>query len=596
MMPFVSRSLPAEKDSYSGKLTQGLRLLIVTDPRCVNEPLHPNRFDSWGTVYGYFIIRSLQQHGAYVEIESIDEAVIDTFPRIENDALFDHALFIVNRVSDLYPPELFANVRKKLKPGGRLFSLDDHDKNIVHEDMRFCATITSPDSDVERKKQVFWGADGNIFYSDKDKDTLRILLDTWHFEERKWDRTREILQSAINNLELFDLKKIGKKNIEIIAWGSTGPEIFSCDRDIERLVRIPPRIRFDDMVKLLSSTDIFMVTHSESMGLTILEAAVSGCLVAVPAPVEGDREIGHFIKRDLTSTIPHFEYPMNEEELDPPWNEMLEHINSEAIRGESIDLDWFSVAGRMVSEFGSGSDPIAESVNEKIGYSFDDRSRMIATKNLISEVDPSPESISNFIMNWYNNPNFDPDTRTTFFDMLEKSMDSGLDPISWFRNRCLQQYSIISGLSMDVLVTIDGLGGFYQNLDKSDRRLNLISKILSDFDDQKAVLDIQEEDRRKILVENLEILSESNFLHFMLDPEGDANRSLGRILEEVYSEDDGILEAIITRIPHQKDPWIIMIRRQWNMGNHQSAISIANEAVKHHPEDSWVQEIANRSV
>tara|TARA_A100001234_G_scaffold220800_1_gene234640 strand:- start:58 stop:1839 length:1782 start_codon:yes stop_codon:yes gene_type:complete len=593
MMPFVSRSFPVEEGSSSGKLAQGLRLLIITDPRCVNEPLHPNRFDSWGTVYGYFIIRSLQQHGAYVEIESIDEAVIDTFPRIGNDAPFDHAIFIVNRVSDLYPPELFVNVRKKLRPGGKLFSLDDHDKNIVHEDMRFCATITSPNSDVDKKKQVFWGADSDIFYSDKDEDTLRILLDTWHFEERKWDRTREILQSAIDNVELFDLEKIGKKNIEIIAWGSTGPEIFSCDDDIERLVRIPARIRFDDMVDLLSSTDIFMVTHSESMGLTILEAAVSGCLVAIPTPLEGDREIGHFIKRDLASTIPHFEYSMNEGKVDPPWNEMLEHIDSKAIRKDSIDLDWSSVARRMIGEFGRGSGPSAGSADERIEYSFDDRSRMVATKNLISESNPSPESISNFIMNWYNNPNFDSDTKATFFNMLEKSLDSKLDPDSWFRNRCLQQYSIISGLPVEVIVTIERLGG---DLDKPDRRLNLISKILSDFDTKGAVLDVGEGDRRKILLENLEILSENDFLHFMLDPEGDANRSLGRILEEIYLQDFEILEAIITRIPHQMDPWKIMIRGHWNLGNHQLAISIANEALKHHPEDSWIQEIANRGV
>jgi len=218
---------------------------------------------------------------------------------------------------------------------------------------------------------------------------------------------------------------------------------------------------------------------------------------------------------------------------------------------------------------------------------------MIATKNLISEANPSPESISNFIMDWYNNPNFDLDTRATFFDMLEKSLDSELDSISWFRGRCIQRYSIISGLSIETLAAIDGIG---DNLDSSDRRLNLISKILSDFDGQKTVLDIQQGDRRKILLKDLKILSETNFLHLMLDPEGDANRSLGRILEENYSGDAEILEAMITRIPHQIDPWIIMIRRQWNMGNHQSAISIANEALKHHPEDSRVQEIANRGV
>lgn len=218
---------------------------------------------------------------------------------------------------------------------------------------------------------------------------------------------------------------------------------------------------------------------------------------------------------------------------------------------------------------------------------------MVATKNLISEANPSPESISNFIMNWYNNPNFDSDTKATFFNMLEKSLDSKLDPDSWFRGRCLQQYSIISGLPVEAIDTIERLGG---DLDKPDRRLHLISKILTDFDTKGAVLDVGEGDRREILLENLEILSENGFLHFMLDPGGDANRSLGRILEEVCLQDFEILEAIITRFPHQMDPWKIKIRGQWNLGNHKSAISIANEALKHHPEDSWIREIANRGV
>ena len=94
------------------------------------------------------------------------------------------------------------------------------------------------------------------------------------------------------------------------------------------------------MVKLLSCTDIFMVTHSESMGLTILEAAVSGCLVAIPVPSDNDAVIGNFIKKDLASTIPHFEYPVSEEVLNPPWNEMLEHLNPDAIRRS--DLNWHS--------------------------------------------------------------------------------------------------------------------------------------------------------------------------------------------------------------------------------------------------------------
>ena len=34
---------------------------------------------------------------------------------------------------------------------------------------------------------------------------------------------------------LIDLNKTGKKNLEIIAWGANGPEIFCCFEDIENM-------------------------------------------------------------------------------------------------------------------------------------------------------------------------------------------------------------------------------------------------------------------------------------------------------------------------------------------------------------------------
>ena len=110
-------------------------------------------------------------------------AVTGTFSRIRKEDFFDHAIFVINRVSELYAPVLFENVRKKLKSNGKLFSLADDDSEIIHEDFRFCATIIHPDKDPGKKKQIFWGVDEGIFRSEKDPATLRILLDTWHFND-----------------------------------------------------------------------------------------------------------------------------------------------------------------------------------------------------------------------------------------------------------------------------------------------------------------------------------------------------------------------------------------------------------------------------
>ena len=142
MAPVLSPTVPFNRhEDEDGK---GLKLLLVTDPRCQTLPLMPHNFDSWGTVYAYFITKSLVGQGAEVEMESISEILRGSTPCLNEDRDFDAAIIVVNRASSIYGAELFTEIRKIIRKDARVYALDDHDTGIEFEDLRFSATVIEP--------------------------------------------------------------------------------------------------------------------------------------------------------------------------------------------------------------------------------------------------------------------------------------------------------------------------------------------------------------------------------------------------------------------------------------------------------------------
>ena len=213
----MERANPPE-ESVLDLDASGLKILIVADPRCLTLPLLPNNFDSWGTVYGYFICKSLLKLGANVEMESVGEIMRQSYTSLDDSHDFDAAIIIVNRASSIYGEDLFSRIRDVIKTNALIYTMDDHDREIEFEDLRFAATIVEPEKKQTRKMQVYWGCDPSYLVPRKSSKTLRVLLDTWHFEEKKWDRTRDILISAVEYFAEFESESVGKEEVEILAW------------------------------------------------------------------------------------------------------------------------------------------------------------------------------------------------------------------------------------------------------------------------------------------------------------------------------------------------------------------------------------------
>ena len=339
-----------------------------------------------------------------------------------------------------------------------------------------------------------------------------------------------------------------------------------------------------------------MVTHSESMGLTILEAAVSGCLVAIPVPARDEEKIGHFIKEDLTQTIPHFSYPMTDFELNPPWGEIVQSLDPHKTRESCLDLNWNAVAIRMIEEFNQiEKSNLVSSVDEGDVNSFDERRRMLSMRDTIGKEGKSVEVVLDCIINWYNHPNFDAEIKRAYFQILKDCIGDGEDLERWFKNRILLLYSHLSGLSLE---TISMLEKIRVNPEVSDRKLNWIGKILNDLNwwiDDGSYQDI---DGRDIMLENMKVFLANGLLYNLLlsihADKIDQTWSFSRIIGDFYSNDLEVLQSITRYDPFQLDIWKILIRYHWNNKDQKTAIALAKCALEFHPDDLWLKEISNR--
>ena len=328
-------------------MKEEIRILLVVDPKVATEPLMPQRLFNWSTVYSYSLIQSFKRLGHDVEIENVFEIIKGDSPRLGSKR-FDFVLVILNNASKDFGTDLFERLRGLVIPDGLIGTISDHDFGIEFEDIRFCATVISPREKDPRAHQVFWGCDPNFLEPEKDEDCLTILLDSWFFEDKKYDRTPEILDACLEYSKSTEGFIGGKKKIRILAWGNDGIEEFQYEGKNE-LVHKPNRVGFETLMENLRRADVFMVTHSESMGLTILEAAMAGCVVVIPVPAIPNPDVSRWIRQDLAETIPHVNFSHRlEERIEVPWGEIGEMMDPTKIRDETIEFTWEGVAERII--------------------------------------------------------------------------------------------------------------------------------------------------------------------------------------------------------------------------------------------------------
>ena len=116
----------------------------------------------------------------------------------------------------------------------------------------------------------------------------------------------------------------GFSDMRIRTIGREGLVTINSEREIHDVVyNKTARIPYSQLAEEMRETDIFIAGHSESMGLSALEAAMSGSFLVLPV-VWGKP----FIKPDLVSDLHHEYFEVGDDPARIPWDIVLQALNS----------------------------------------------------------------------------------------------------------------------------------------------------------------------------------------------------------------------------------------------------------------------------
>ncbi|WAX21620.1 hypothetical protein [Stenotrophomonas phage RAS14] len=220
---------------------------------------------------------------------------------------------------DKFLPASFSTYMKsKMKDNALLCQTSDYPTTSPRADITFSTKITRS---MKGTHYIGWGADPDYYQSrQEDSNTIKVLLDHTHYVEGQPDSTASILK-ALRNIPNVEIKRIGNNG-----------KILGPDDPIEVYDRsgLPNQVYRD----LLAETHVFIPTHVESVGLSVLEAGMSGCLVL--------SQTG-FIFQDRLDTVKHVLY---NNKID--WQNVLSNINPVESRRQAMDNTWDNVFKRMM--------------------------------------------------------------------------------------------------------------------------------------------------------------------------------------------------------------------------------------------------------
>jgi hypothetical protein len=190
----------------------------------------------------------------------------------------------------------------------------------------------------EKSHFVGWGADPdlcNILNKKNDKLT-RVLIDHSYYADVPYkDYTNKIVDSASNYL------KKGKHKNKIIFKrfiSNDGIGLVSKDDNIVEVFDRSSGLNYVDACKYYSESDIFVVTHAESMGLSVIESAMAGCLILSPLGC---------IKKVLLNPLLHIEFDINN---GIPWDRAIGMVNHRKSRNLAIKNTWENVLNNMLKD------------------------------------------------------------------------------------------------------------------------------------------------------------------------------------------------------------------------------------------------------
>lgn len=320
-----------------------MRLLMLGE-----DVRHADDVRNFTGVWSYYLTRELRRRGIEVAFARMLLAGRHTPQEITryyadlDVSGCDHILALGLRYFETVPRECGEMLRKRVKGAlaqlydGGLFDDSPVDITFTFRDDSWKYPPGSPNRRHERhhqfNKYIGWAADDELCAPRQAADELRILVDHAAFNSAQRDlslhvlinvrdfvrsgiwrerfasvRVRRFVDGAVEDLDVenFDVRPYGRAGI---------PYTAACAE--------------------YSQSHLFLVTHQESVGLTILETAMAGALPVVPKG---------YAPQDRLDTVRHFCY-----DGAIRWADVMAHLDVQASRAKAAENSWSAVADRML--------------------------------------------------------------------------------------------------------------------------------------------------------------------------------------------------------------------------------------------------------
>lgn len=236
----------------------------------------------------------------------------------------DHILSVEQRGWFLreHCPSLWRKAKESISD--KITTICDNNCIIGKEDYLFYA-IPAPQK--EKSVYVGWAADHDLLHPEKEKDILRILIDHSYYGFCQRDKSVEIVDDVIQFAKSY------KDKVVIRRFVSEGIETVSLDKEPKKDVYSRSGLSYLEACEEYRKADIFIVTHPESLGLSVIESAMAGAYVVSP--------YGH-IKKPLLDPLHSYEFTKK-----ISWDFVLQQLNPELSEHKASWFTWDKIAKKI---------------------------------------------------------------------------------------------------------------------------------------------------------------------------------------------------------------------------------------------------------
>jgi hypothetical protein len=298
-------------------------------------------------VWAFYLLREFRRMGVDCSdiLQPIHKGTISDKERIEHHkaidvSSYDHVLALGTRYFDRLPSACGEILQSKMNKKGKGLVCQIHDGPTRKSpcDVTFHIKPDNPflsgthGGSTNANVPIGWAADPLLFYPEQHGGLTRILIDHAQLEGGEPD---DYTVAMIEQAQAF-ASSIYREQPVLIRWiMDGGVATIDPGKPIEPKPYKRKTIPLLDIAQEYRLADIFVVTHPESVGFSVLETAMCGALPVIPR-----KAVSSKLLRTVRS------YNTRDGRID--WNEVMGMLSPDLSRRKALMNDWSEVARKII--------------------------------------------------------------------------------------------------------------------------------------------------------------------------------------------------------------------------------------------------------